>query len=130
MRKRFAAVVISLSVSIALPALSAPAYAENPVGENQRIAKSMMSSWGWRPSSHFDCLVRLWGAVSGWRETAGTPSGAYGIPWANPGKLMASAGSDWKTNATTQIKWGFSYIKGKYSTPCGAWSHYQSHGSY
>jgi hypothetical protein len=43
---------------------------------------------------------------------------------------MASAGSDWATNAATQISWGLSYIAGSYGTPCGAWSHSQSSGWY
>lgn len=89
-----------------------------------------MPSYGWSPSSQFGCLVSLWNRVSRWSTTAGTPSGPYGIPGANPGRLMASAGSNWKTNARTQIKWGFRYIKKHYSTPCAAWSHYQSSGRY
>ena len=51
-------------------------------------------------------------------------SGAYGIPQALPGSKMASAGSDWRTNPKTQIKWGLGYISGRYGDPCGAWSHF------
>lgn len=43
---------------------------------------------------------------------------------------MASVGADWRTNPATQIKWGLGYVKGKYDTPCGAWSHFQNSGSY
>jgi hypothetical protein len=43
---------------------------------------------------------------------------------------MASAGSDWATNAATQISWGLDYIARGYGTPCGAWSHSQSSGWY
>jgi hypothetical protein len=43
---------------------------------------------------------------------------------------MSSVADDWKTNPATQIKWGLGYIKGKYKTPCGAWSHFQDVGSY
>ena len=35
---------------------------------------------------------------------------------------MATAGSDWKTNPQTQIRWGASYIKGRYKDPLGAWA--------
>jgi hypothetical protein len=43
---------------------------------------------------------------------------------------MASAGPDWQTNPTTQIKWGLGYIKSVYGTPCGAWSHEEADGWY
>ena len=78
----------------------------------------------------FPCLEKLWSKESGWNERAGSPSGAYGIPQALPGTKMSSFGSDWQTNPATQIKWGLSYIKSRYSTPCGAWQHFQSNGWY
>ena len=37
-------------------------------------------------------------------------SGATGIPQSLPGSKMASAGADWQSNATTQIRWGLGYI--------------------
>jgi hypothetical protein len=43
---------------------------------------------------------------------------------------MSSAGPNWKSNPETQIKWGLSYIKGRYGSPCGAWSHFKGHGWY
>jgi hypothetical protein len=43
---------------------------------------------------------------------------------------MASFGADWRTNPVTQIKWGLSYIKGRYKTPCGAWQHSEDTGWY
>jgi hypothetical protein len=77
------------------------------------------------------CLVNLWNRESGWNERARNPgSGAYGIPQANPGSKMGVYGSDWQTNPVTQIKWGLNYIKQRYQTPCGAWSHFQSAGWY
>jgi hypothetical protein len=57
-------------------------------------------------------------------------SGAYGIPQALPGSQMASAGSDWRTDAATQIKWGLTYIQQRYGSPCGAQAHEQSSGWY
>ena len=79
----------------------------------------------------FPCLNKLWDHESGWNYKAtNRSSGAYGIPQAFPGRKMASAGADWKTNPATQIKWGLGYIKGRYDTPCGAWSHFQDNGSY
>ena len=43
---------------------------------------------------------------------------------------MASAGPDWQTNAATQIKWGLTYIKDTYGSPCAAWAHSQDTGWY
>ncbi|WP_067510474.1 transglycosylase SLT domain-containing protein [Actinoplanes sp. TFC3] len=80
--------------------------------------------------SQMPCLSNLWDKESGWNPKAANPSGAYGIPQALPGSKMSSAGSDWRTNPATQIKWGLGYIKGRYSTPCGAWSYFQAHGNY
>jgi hypothetical protein len=78
----------------------------------------------------FPCLNNLFNKESGWNHRAANPNGAYGIPQAFPGSKMSSVASDWKTNPATQIKWGLGYVKGKYKTPCGAWSHWQSAHSY
>jgi hypothetical protein len=79
----------------------------------------------------FPCLNKLWNRESGWNQKASNSgSGAYGIPQALPGSKMKKFGSDWETNAATQIKWGLDYIEGRYSNPCGAWSHSESTGWY
>lgn len=55
---------------------------------------------------------------SGWNATASNPvSSAYGLCQSLPGSKMASAGSDWQTNAVTQLKWCDSYATGRY----GSW---------
>jgi len=101
-----------------------------PSGSPQQIAQAMLSKYGWS-SGQFACLNPLWGHESGWSVTAENPSsGAYGIPQALPGSQMATAGGDWHTNAATQIKWGLTYIQGRYGSPCGAWAHEQSAGWY
>jgi hypothetical protein len=105
-----------------------PAPAAN--GSPESIAQSMLKSFGWS-SSQFSCLEPLWEHESGWNVSAANPStGAYGIPQASPGAKMASAGPAWKTNASTQIKWGLGYIKETYGSPCAAWSHEQADGWY
>ena len=101
-----------------------------PSGTAQSIARAMLSSFGWSPSTQFGCLVDLWNRESGWNTHASNPSGAYGIPQSLPGSKMASAGPDWQNNATTQIKWGLGYISSRYGSPCGAWGHSQSTGWY
>jgi hypothetical protein len=101
-----------------------------PSGSPQSIAQSMLKSFGWS-SSQFSCLKPLWQHESSWSVSASNSStGAYGIPQAAPGSKMASAGPDWKTNASTQIKWGLGYIKDTYGSPCAAWSHEQADGWY
>jgi hypothetical protein len=110
------------------PAAPAPPVAVS-AGSAQQIAMSMLGAYGWS-SSQFSCLNELWSRESGWRTTAENPSGAYGIPQALPGSKMASAGADWATDATTQIRWGLGYIKGQYGSPCGAWSHEEASGWY
>ncbi|MET0955683.1 MAG: hypothetical protein ABWY68_06990 [Cryobacterium sp.] len=109
------------------PAPSAPS---NPSGA-QAIARDMMAAkYGWG-GDQFGCLVSLWDKESGWNVNAyNASSGATGIPQALPGSKMASAGSDWATNAATQISWGLGYISGSYGTPCAAWSKSESVGWY
>lgn len=101
----------------------------NP-GSAEATAQSLMPSYGFSVSSQYGCLFDLWQRESGWTYNAENASGAYGIPQALPGSKMASAGPDWETNPTTQIKWGLGYIKSVYSTPCGAWGHEESDGWY
>jgi hypothetical protein len=69
----------------------------------------------------FICLDELWERESNWRHNVKNPnSSAYGIPQALPGKKMAEAGHDWKTNPITQVKWGLRYIEKRYKSPCNA----------
>jgi len=90
----------------------------------------MAAKYGWG-GDQFGCLVSLWDKESGWNVNAyNASSGATGIPQALPGSKMASAGSDWATNAATQISWGLGYIAGSYGTPCAAWSKSESVGWY
>jgi len=98
-------------------------------GTAQSIAYGLLGSYGFA-TSQFGCLDDLWSRESGWRYNAENASGAYGIPQALPGSKMASAGPDWQTNPTTQIKWGLGYIKSVYGSPCNAWSHEEADGWY
>jgi uncharacterized protein YabE (DUF348 family) len=41
----------------------------------------------------------------------------YGLGQATPGTKMSLYGSDWKTNAVTQLEWAISYVNGRY----GSW---------
>jgi hypothetical protein len=97
---------------------------------NKKIGCAVLVGYGFG-LDQMPCLEKLWDRESHWNVSAANKSsGAYGIPQALPGSKMASVGADWKTNPETQIRWGLNYIKGRYKTPCGAWSHSQSTGWY
>jgi hypothetical protein len=114
---------------VAASQAGAPSAGIPDPGSAQAIALAILTAEG-MGKDQYSCLVSLWNRESHWRVNAENPDGAYGIPQALPGNKMASAGPDWQTNATTQIKWGLGYIKGRYGTPCGAWAHSQSTGWY
>lgn len=83
------------------------------------------------PESWFNGLNSIIQQESGWRVNATNPSsGAYGIPQSLPGNKMASAGSDWRTNPITQLKWMYSYIKGRYGSLQNALSFRAANGWY
>lgn len=108
-------------------AAAAALASANTVEGAKATAQEMASSrYGWG-SDQFSCLNSLWTKESGWNYQAyNADGGATGIPQALPGSKMASAGSDWQTNAATQIAWGLEYIAGSYGSPCSAWSHSQA----
>lgn len=98
----------------------------NTVDGAKAAARAMAADqYGWG-DDQFSCLSSLWQKESSWNYQAYNPSGATGIPQALPGSKMASAGSDWQTNAATQIAWGLGYISSVYGTPCSAWGHSQA----
>jgi hypothetical protein len=98
---------------------------------NRWYAKRYMAyKYHWH-RKQFRCLSPLWGKESAWNERAhNSASGAHGIPQAMPGSKMAKYGKRWRTNPTIQVKWGLSYIKGVYRSPCRAWSFWGSHHWY
>lgn len=101
----------------------------NAVGIGVSYVGSHYGSWN--NVGQLTCLGELWNAESGWLWYASNPSsGAYGIPQSLPGSKMASMGSDWRTNPLTQIKWGLSYIKSIYGSPCNAWASELRNGGY
>ena len=100
------------------------------LGSPKEIAAILVEQRGWS-SEQFSCLEVMWERESGWNVYATNPSsGAYGIPQALPGSKMASHGSNWRSDAKTQIEWGLDYISSRYSTPCGAWSFWQANNWY
>ncbi|MGA5700569.1 transglycosylase SLT domain-containing protein [Peterkaempfera bronchialis] len=102
-------------------AVSAPVSA----GGARGAAQAMVPAGQW---AAFDAIISH---ESGWNPQAvNASSGAYGLAQALPGSKMASVGSDWKTNAGTQIKWALSYMNDRYGSPNAAWSFWQTHHWY
>ena len=97
----------------------------------REIGRQMAANrFGWG-AGEFACYDEIIAKESRWDPRADNPtSSAYGIPQALPGRKMASAGADWKTNPATQIKWGLGYIKDRYGSPCQALSFRQGHDWY
>jgi hypothetical protein len=106
--------------------------AKGTVAYSKWYAKTTIAAkYGWG-SDEMSCLVTMWNHESEWKTNADDSDNGYtwGIPQARPGSKMASAGSDWRTNPETQIRWGLSYIKSTYGSPCQAWSFWQDHSWY
>ena len=97
----------------------------------REIARQIMKNKYGYDDSDFDCFNNIIIRESMWDIDATNPSsGAYGIPQALPGRKMASAGSDWRTNPATQIIWAIGYIEDRYGSPCAAWSFKRANGWY
>ncbi len=90
--------------------------------QNINLGRLLAGTYGWAGNDEFPYLQSGWQEESGWSTTAAYSksdpyNNAYGIPQANPGTKMASAGPNWKTDAATQITWGLIYIKQTYGSP-------------
>ncbi|MFJ6717454.1 MULTISPECIES: transglycosylase SLT domain-containing protein [unclassified Streptomyces] len=122
-KKALAGSVLALGVAgsmlATVPAQAAPMDAK-------AIARQMI-----KDPAQFAAFNQIVSRESGWDHTAtNSSSGAYGLVQALPASKMASAGSDWKTNPATQIKWGLDYMNSRYGSPVGAWNFWQSHHWY
>ncbi|WP_327308887.1 transglycosylase SLT domain-containing protein [Streptomyces sp. NBC_01298] len=122
-KKTLAGTVLALGVAgsmlAAVPAQASPMSAK-------AIAQQMI-----KDPAQFAAFNNIVSRESGWDHTAtNSSSGAYGLVQALPASKMASAGSDWKTNPATQIKWGLDYMNSRYGSPAGAWTFWQNHHWY
>lgn len=98
----------------------APA-SSNKISALQNYAKKLLKQYGW--SSEWNSFNKLVNSESSWNVKATNPSsGAYGLAQALPASKYNSAGSDWKTNGSTQLRWMMDYIKDRYGDPNKAWS--------
>ncbi|MFE3581078.1 transglycosylase SLT domain-containing protein [Streptomyces vinaceus] len=122
-KKTLAGSMVALGVAgtmlATVPAQAAPMSAK-------AIAQQMI-----KDPAQFAAFNNIVSRESGWNHTAtNASSGAYGLVQALPASKMASAGSDWKTNPATQIKWGLDYMNSRYGSPVGAWNFWQTHHWY
>ncbi len=73
---------------------------------------------GWCPTK----AQGEWGSCPAYHGVP--PYGGYGLCQSTPGSKMSSAGSDWKTNPITQLRWCSSYAQGTYGGWAGAYNHW------
>lgn len=106
--------------------LSVTVTVDYSIAGMQAMAQSIVGN-----SAQYQCFSWIVSHESGWNYKAVNAStGAYGLVQALPGSKMASAGSDWRTNPVTQIKWGLGYMNDRYGSPCGAQQFWQANGWY
>jgi hypothetical protein len=116
--------VAAATAGMALAA--APAQASEGTSSAQAIAHRMIPD-----AAQYNAFNNIVSHESGWNPSAtNASSGAYGLVQALPASKMASAGSDWKTNPATQIKWGLDYMNSRYGSPVQAWNFWQANGWY
>lgn len=95
---------------------NSPRKSPKPTGSHQ----NWMKQAGFSPSEYaaIDYIVNH---ESSWNPQAVNPSsGAYGLPQSLPASKLASAGSDWRTNPITQLKWMRNYVNERYGGANGA----------
>ena len=90
-------------------------------GTAKQLAKFLIRQDRWNTGKEWQCLDQLWTHESGWRWKADNQtSSAYGIP-----QIL---GLNEKLTPAQQIQRGIKYIKHRYETPCGAWTHWKRKG--
>ena len=120
------AAVAAAATGMVLTAAPAHAATADSAASAQAIAHKMIPN-----AAQYNAFSNIVEHESGWNVSAtNSSSGAYGLVQALPGSKMASAGSDWKTNAKTQIKWGLDYMNSRYGSPTAAWAFWQANGWY
>ncbi|WP_329409352.1 transglycosylase SLT domain-containing protein [Streptomyces sp. NBC_00704] len=118
--------VAAAAAGMALSAAPAHAATTSSASQAQAIAHKMIPN-----AAQYKAFSNIVKHESGWNVSAtNSSSGAYGLVQALPGSKMASAGSDWKSNAKTQIKWGLDYMNSRYGSPVAAWNFWQANGWY
>ncbi|MFC3576608.1 transglycosylase SLT domain-containing protein [Streptomyces yaanensis] len=121
-----AAALAAATTGMVLTSVPAQAATPTEASSAKSIARQMIPD-----AAQFNAFDKIVSHESGWNHTAtNASSGAYGLVQALPGSKMASAGSDWKTNPATQIKWGLDYMNSRYGSPAAAWDFWSTHHWY
>ncbi|MDT2614379.1 aggregation-promoting factor C-terminal-like domain-containing protein [Enterococcus dongliensis] len=97
-----------------------------PTGSHE----NWMRMAGFKPSE-YGAINYIVNHESSWNPSATNPSsGAYGLPQSLPASKLASAGSDWRTNPITQLRWMRNYVNERYGGANGALSFWKAHNWY
>ena len=106
--------------------------AGSPAASRAYARAYISSRYGWG-AGQMSCLTSMWERESGWRYWVSNPNGIYrGIPQTSS-RVWGSLGystSEYMSSPEIQVKVGTHYIKGRYGTPCNAWSFWRSHHWY
>lgn len=102
---------------------------------NRQLAQRMFKKAQSRLGGNFSMLDYIIMHESSYKTNAAYDKNdpfnhAYGIPQANPGTKMASAGPGWKTDAATQLRWMFDYLLSRYGGLPQAYDYKVAHGVY
>ncbi|MFI1352522.1 lytic transglycosylase domain-containing protein [Streptomyces sp. NPDC020898] len=120
------AAVAAATAGMVLAAAPAQAATTASAADAKAIAHKLIPD-----AAQYNAFNNIVEHESGWDvDATNASSGAYGLVQALPGSKMASAGSDWKTSATTQIKWGLDYMNDRYGSPVAAWNFWQANNWY
>lgn len=113
--------VVAQGQAVTIPADKQAVMAQAGIDPNDYKYVDYIASHegGWCPTK-----VQGSHACPGYAPNPVPSYGGYGIFQATPGSKMASAGSDWATNAVTQIRWATGYADGRYGSWAGAYSHW------
>ncbi|MFC0275319.1 phage tail tape measure protein [Enterococcus devriesei] len=100
---------------------NSPRKSPKPTGSHE----NWMRLAGFKPSE-YSAINYIVNHESSWNPSATNPSsGAYGLPQSLPASKLASAGSDWRTNPITQLKWMRNYVNERYGGANGALAFWQ-----
>jgi hypothetical protein len=94
---------------------------------NEALGRLMAAAYGWGAGAEWTALNNIVMSESGWDANAANPtSDARGIAQ----NINGWSASYQAGNASQQIAWLLSYIKGRYGDPINAWAFHLANGWY
>ncbi len=117
--------IIARGKAVSIPADKQAVMAEAgiPVYDYPYVNYIVSHESGW-------CPTKLQGEVGycpGYAPTFFPVYLGYGLVQATPGTKMDTAGSDWRTNPVTQLRWASSYAIERYGSWAGAYDHWSAY---